>query len=413
MLGINHKTAKVALREKVAFSAGALNLALNSLSKIKVSESVILSTCNRTELYCVLDNGVDASHIIYWLSDYHALDVHELQSCIYQHSGQDAVTHLMRVACGLDSLVLGEPQILGQLKQAFFEARDAGVIATVFQRLFQMTFSAAKRVRSETEIGANAVSVAFAAVSLAKHIFSDLKQSNVMLIGAGETIELVARHLVEQGVSNIQVANRTEQRAMQLAELFDGSVVTLPEIPEHLHKADIVISSTGSPLPILGKGMVETALKQRKHRPMLLIDIAVPRDIEAEVAELADAYLYTVDDLQELVQNNLESRQVAAQHAEQIVQEEQQQFNAWQESLKSIDTLRQYRSQSEACRDELVNKALQRLAAGSDAEAVIKELGNKLTNKLIHAPTRALGQASKEGLIERVEMLASSLGVKS
>jgi len=410
-LGINHKTAKIGLREKVAFSSGTLNLALHSLKQIGVSECVILSTCNRTELYCLLGHGYNAELVLSWLADYHALELSELQKCSYLYQDDAAVTQLMRVACGLDSLVLGEPQILGQLKQAFFEARDSGVVSSTFQRLFQLTFSTAKRVRSETEIGANAVSVAFAAVSLAKHIFSDLKQSSVMLIGAGETIELVARHLVEQGVRNIIVANRTEQRAMQLAEIFDASVVTLPEIPDNLHKADIVISSTGSPLPILGKGMVESALKTRKHQPMLLIDIAVPRDIEPQVNELSDAYLYTVDDLQELVQNNLESRQVAAKHAEQIVAEQQQIFSAWRESLKNIDTLKQYRQQSELQRDELLVKALKQLNKGNDAEQVIKQLANGLTNKLIHAPTVALGRASKEGLTERVELLARSLGL--
>lgn len=410
-LGINHKTAKVGLREKLTFSAGTLSFALNSLQTMAVSESVILSTCNRTELYCSLENTCNENELITWLAHYHELAVSDIKEHVYVHKAEQAVSHLMRVACGLDSLVLGEPQILGQLKQAFFEARDVGAISSSFEKLFQLTFSTAKRVRSETEIGANAVSVAFAAVSLAKHIFSDLKQSTVLLIGAGETIELAARHLVEQGVKKILVANRTQQRAMQLAESFSGEPLSLPDIPAYLHKADIIISSTGSPLPILGKGMLESALKKRKYQPMLLIDIAVPRDIEAQVNELSDVYLYSIDDLQELVQNNIESRQVAAKHAEQIVCEQQRLFLEWQASLLSIDILKQYREQSEAVRDALVAKALNQLEKGNDAEKVIKQLASTLTNKLIHAPTTSLAQASKDGLTEQVELLARSLGL--
>lgn len=319
-LGINHNTASVALRERVAFGPDRIDRALRELvEQPGVSEAVIVSTCNRTELYCSLEQG-QGEQVLNWLQRFHALEASEVLSAIYRHQDEEAVRHLMRVACGLDSLVLGEPQILGQIKQSYAHAQQADAVKGSLERLFQKSFSVAKRVRTDTEIGASAVSVAFAAVSLARRIFSDLSQTKVLLVGAGETIELVARHLREQSVTRMMVANRTLQRAQLLAEEFGAQVMTLEEIPDYLHEADIVISSTASPLPILGKGMVERALKARRFRPMFLVDIAVPRDIEAEVDELSDAYLYTVDDLQGIIEQNLETRKRAAAEAELIVQ---------------------------------------------------------------------------------------------
>lgn len=409
-IGINHRTATVDLREKVAFSPDRINDAMKSLAgETGSGEAVIVSTCNRTELYC---NTEDAQKVVNWLEHYHQLNHDDVAPCLYQHEGQSAVQHLMRVASGLDSLVLGEPQILGQVKQAFSKAKESGTVAATMDRLFQNTFSVAKKVRTETEIGSAAVSVAFAAVVMAKQIFSSLANTKVLLIGAGETIELVARHLKENGVAGMVVANRTLSRAEAMCEEFDAQAITLEQIPEYLPKADIVISSTASPLPILGKGMVEKALKQRRHQPMLLVDIAVPRDIEAEVADLDDAYLYTVDDLQSIVEQNMASRREAAEQAELITAEQSEQFMEWIRSLQSVDSIREYRTHANEIKDELLERAKHKLTQGGDAEEVLRELANRLTNKLIHAPTQALTVASRHGDLNAVGQLRTALGLE-
>ena len=408
-IGINHKTATVDLREKVAFSPDKIHDAMKSLaSRTRSGEAVIVSTCNRTELYC---NNGDETDIIEWLEEYHGLEHQDVAPCLYNYHGQEAVRHLMRVASGLDSLILGEPQILGQVKQAFVKAKEAGTVALTIDRLFQNTFSVAKKVRTETEIGAAAVSVAFAAVSMAKHIFSSLSTTKVLLIGAGETIELVAKHLKDNGVASMVVANRTLERAQSMCEEFNATAITLAQIPDFLPKADIVISSTASPLPILGKGMVEKALKQRRHQPMLLVDIAVPRDIEPEVADLDDAFLYTVDDLHSIIEQNKASRKEAAEQAELITEEQSHLFMEWVRSLESVDSIREYRSQSMAIKDELVERALNKLAQGGDTEQVLIELANRLTNRLIHAPTQALAVASRQGDLNTLGQLRTALGL--
>jgi len=311
-LGINHKTASVELREKLAFAPERLPEALQSVQKNAASdESVILSTCNRTEIYSFGEQA-DAQNIITWLADFHQVDTKELSEHVYIHRDVAATKHLMRVASGLDSMVLGEPQILGQVKQAFQQAKATGSVQTYFERMLQQAFSVAKKVRTETEIAVNAVSVAFAAVTLAKQVFGSFENKKVLLVGAGETIELVAKHIFEQGAKDIVVANRTLSRAQAVAEQFSAKICTIGEIPEHMKNADVVISSTASTLPIIGKGMVESVFKQRKHKPMFLVDLAVPRDIEPQVAELDDAYLYTVDDLQDIVARNMQARSEAA-----------------------------------------------------------------------------------------------------
>ncbi|GIU16520.1 glutamyl-tRNA reductase [Shewanella sp. c952] len=408
-IGINHKTATVDLREKVAFAPDKIHDAMKSLATHTQSgEAVIISTCNRTELYC--NNGEEAD-VIQWLEDYHQLSHADVEPCLYQFKDQQAVKHLMRVSAGLDSLILGEPQILGQVKQSFVKAKEAGTVATTMDRLFQNTFSVAKKIRTETEIGAAAVSVAFAAVSMAKHIFSSLSTTQVLLVGAGETIELVARHLKDNGVKAMVVANRTISRAEAMCDEFGATAITLEQIPDFLPKADIVISSTASPLPILGKGMVEKALKQRRHQPMLLVDIAVPRDIEAEVADLDDAFLYTVDDLQSIIEQNMASRREAAEQAELIADDQSYQFMEWIRSLESVDSIREYRTQSMAVKDELVERAVNKLAQGGNSEQVLLELANKLTNKLIHAPTQALTAASRQGDLNSLGQLRTMLGL--
>ncbi|HAS4614036.1 TPA: glutamyl-tRNA reductase [Vibrio cholerae] len=410
-IGINHNTASVELREKVAFGPEKLSLALNQLSTSShVKGGVILSTCNRTEIYCDV-RSASKNKVIEWLSQFHQVSLDELKPSLYVHEEQAAIRHLMRVACGLDSLVLGEPQILGQVKQAYAEARENHAVNPATEKLFQKAFSVAKRVRTETEIGGSAVSVAYAACTLAKHIFELLADATVLLVGAGETIELVAKHLAGHHCKRMIVANRTRERALSLAQQFGADVIALNEIPDYLAQADIVISSTASPLPIIGKGMVESALKARRHQPMLLVDIAVPRDIEPQVGKLNDAYLYSVDDLQSIVDSNIEQRKVEAIQAEAIVSEESATFMSWMRSLQAVDSIRDYRKQANEAREELLNKSLQALAAGGDPEKLLIELSNKLTNKLIHTPTRALQTAAEQGEPAKLAVIRQSLGL--
>ncbi|ODQ00887.1 MULTISPECIES: glutamyl-tRNA reductase [Salinivibrio] len=413
VLGINHKTAPVDLREKVAFSPQQLEQALQQLTDHpQVRSCVIVSTCNRTELYADMRQpGIGV--LVDWLTNFHHLSSDSLMASIYYHEEQAAVKHLMRVACGLDSLVLGEPQILGQVKQAYASSGKANLIAGPLEKLFQKVFAVAKRVRTETDIGGNAVSVAFAACTLARQIFESLSDVTTLLVGAGETIELVAKHLHEHKCSNIIVANRTQSRAQCLADQFNAQVIGLEAIPEHLAKADIVISSTAAPLPLIGKGMVEKALKQRRHQPMLLIDIAVPRDIEEEVGNLADAYLYSVDDLQSIVERNREQRKVAAIQAEAIVTEESADFMRWLRSREAVDSIKQFRTQSEQIKQAELEQSIQALANGADAESVLRQLSNRLTNKLIHTPTQAMQQAAQNGEPEKLAVMRACLGLDS
>lgn len=417
-LGINHKTAPVALRERVTFSPETLNHAIESLRQQPlVQAGVVLSTCNRTELYLSMEQPEDVppqdlhKQIVDWLCSYHKLSPDEVNKSLYWYQDNDAVNHLMRVASGLDSLVLGEPQILGQVKKAYTESQREQSMSADLERLFQKTFSVAKRVRTETDIGASAVSVAFAACTLARQIFESLSEVNVLLVGAGETIELVARHLREHKVRHMMIANRTRERAQALADEVNAEVITLPEIDERLAQADIIISSTASPLPIIGKGMVERALKARRNQPMLFVDIAVPRDIEPEVGKLASAYLYSVDDLHSIIQSNLAQRKAAAVQAEHIVQQESANFMAWLRAQGAVETIRDYRSQADQMRAEAEAEALAAIAQGADVETVIHKLAHRLTNRLIHAPTKSLQQAASNGDIEKLQVLRDSLGL--
>lgn len=404
-LGINHKTASVEVRERVAFAPELLAEAMNGAAEFAdLKEIAILSTCNRTELYC--SSAIEGSRaLLEWLGEYHDLDPDELQKCSYAFWGEDAARHMMRVASGLDSLVLGEPQILGQLKSAYSLSQENGHVGAELGRLFQQTFSVAKQVRTDTAIGENPVSVAYAAVSLAQHIFSDMRESKALLIGAGETIELVARHLVNAGVKDITVANRTLNRALALADEFDGKAILLGDIPNALAEADIVIASTASQLPILGKGAVESALKQRKHRPIFMVDIAVPRDIEAQVAELDDVYLYTVDDLKEVIEENQRSREDAARQAEEIIETGAHEFMRQLRSLEAVDVLTAFRAQAESLRDQELGRALKQLENGKPAEEVLTMLARSLTNKMLHHPTIQMRKASAEGRSELLDLV--------
>lgn len=398
--GINHKTASVEVRERVAFAPETISEAMSKVREhAGLREVAILSTCNRTELYCATELD-DTRDVLEWIGRYHGVDPSELANCCYIYRDEEAVRHMMRVACGLDSLVLGEPQILGQLKSAFSLSQESGMIGAELGRLFRHTFSIAKQVRTETAIGQNPVSVAYAAVSLAEHIFADLGSSHALLIGAGETIELVARHLKQAGVSSITVANRTLARAQSLADEVEGEAIELAEMPARLHSADILISSTASQLPILGKGAVETALKKRKHRPMFMVDIAVPRDIEPQVGELNDVYLYTVDDLTEVIEENQRSRESAAADAEAIIEAGAHAFLGQLRELEAVDTLTALREQGQSIADAELDKALRMLAQGRDAEQVLRQLARGITNKMLHQPTVQLRRASAEGRTE-------------
>lgn len=404
-LGINHRTAPVELRERIAFTPDRMADAFAELRVASGADEVaILSTCNRTELYLAGDNEC-APLVLRWLAGFHQLDAAELEDAVYVHYDADAVRHMMRVAAGLDSMVLGEPQILGQLKEAYALAREHGGCGSFLSRLFEQTFSVAKRVRTHTAIGENPVSVAYAAVSMAHHIFADMSRNKALLIGAGKTIELVAQHLAQAGVSDFLVANRTLERAQSLAAAHGGQGIVLSDIPEHLADVDIVIASTASPLPILGKGAVERALKRRKHRPYFMVDIAVPRDIEPEVGALADVYLYTVDDLRQVIEENIRSREGAAREAENLVMDGVQAFLNQLRALDAVSTLKQFRQHAERLRDLETEKALKALRNGGDPETVLRSLARGLTNKFLHQPSVQVRKATTEGRTEVTEWL--------
>lgn len=395
VLGINHQTAPVSLRERVAFSAEAIPAALDSLRSLsQVREAALLSTCNRTEIYTVVDDGGQA--VADWLAR-HPGELDDLHAYLYRHADASAVRHLFRVATGLDSLVLGEPQILGQVKDAWATARAAGSLGSQLDSLFQHTFTTAKRARTDTRIGANPVSVASAAVRLAQESFARMEESTVLLIGAGDTIELAARHLVQANVKRLLIANRTLAHAQDLASRHGGVALPLEEIDRHLGEADIVLSATAARGAILHKGQVAAALAQRKHRPMLLLDLAVPRDIDPDVASLRDVYLYTVDDLERSIEDNRRSRREAATEAEAIVEVQVARFMESLLARSRTAPLKQLRAHGEAAKLEALLKARQQLASGEDPAAVLEFLAHTLTNRLLHAPTIALREAALTG----------------
>jgi glutamyl-tRNA reductase len=404
-LGINYNTAPVAIRERLAFPADILDNTLKNLRSVRdISEAAILSTCNRTEFYCHTQND-DQSPLINWIAEIQRLQPTEFTPYLYSYKDIQSIRHMFRVACGLDSMILGEPQILGQMKTAYHAANQAGTLGKNLSKLFHHTFSTAKKVRTDTAIGSSPVSVAFAAVQLAQQIFDKLSEQTALLIGAGETIELTARHLHQHGIGRIIIANRTYDKAHALAMQFNGFAIALSEIPEHLAEADIVVSSTASQLPILGKGRVESAIKKRKHKPMFMVDLAVPRDIEPEVEQLSDVYLYTVDDLQNTINQNMDSRRRAAEQAEEIIDTQVEHFLAWLRSQGAQETIRDYRFQAEMTRDEVLQKALTQLSSGAAPDEVLQRLAHTLTNKLIHTPCTQLREA---GANERHDLIAAS-----
>jgi glutamyl-tRNA reductase len=408
VLGINHRTAPVDIREQVAFPAAVLPKALGELTTLdQVQEAAILSTCNRTELYCACQ--VDTCEALAaWLCRFHGLEADSLRPHLYTFMDAEAVRHILRVAAGLDSMILGEPQILGQMKASYQQAVEAGSMDTLVSRLFQHTFSVAKQIRTDTAIGASPVSVAFAAVSLARQIYGSFEELTTLLIGAGETIELTARHLSEHGINKLIVANRTIERAHQLALQFSGYGIALDEIAAHLAEADIVISSTGSPNRILDEKTVRDALRKRKHRPVFMVDIAVPGDIDPAVGRLDDVYLYTVDDLQQVIEENLKSRQEAAEQAEDIIEVQAEHFMDWIQSLEAVPAIRAYRDHAQNIGASELERARRQLASGADPQRVMENLTHNLISKLAHAPSvnlRAAVAEGRTGLLETVRTL--------
>jgi glutamyl-tRNA reductase len=390
-LGINHRTAPLTVREQMAFHAEELRRALTDLaSGGGVHEAAILSTCNRTELYFQADSPQAAMH---WLADYRRLPPHVVEPYLYTHPDREAVRHIFRVASGLDSMVLGEPQILGQMKEAVRIAREAGTLGTTLNKLFQNCFAVAKDVRSTTAIGVNIVSMAAAAVRLAERIFERIGDQRVLFIGAGEMIELCATHFAAKNPKQMVVANRTIDRGRMLADRFGATAIRLEEVGERLAEFDIVVSCTASQLPIIGLGLVERAVKARRHRPMFMVDLAVPRDIEHEVSGLDDVFLYTVDDLAQVVESGLESRQSAVVDAEAIIAQRVDSFLLWLQTRESVPVIRSLRDNAERTRRHEMEHALKLLAKGDDPAAVLDQLSHRLTNKFLHSPTQALNQA--------------------
>jgi glutamyl-tRNA reductase len=392
--GINHHTAPLSVREQMVFHAEKLTQALRELvDRRPVQEAAIISTCNRTEVYCATTHP---GEVVEWLAGYHHFRRGQLDPYLYQLPQERAVKHAFRVASGLDSMVLGEAQILGQFKDAVRTAQSAGTLGWLLNKLFQRTFSVAKAVRSETEIGANVVSMASAAVLLAERIYPSIGEQSILFVGAGEMVELTAGHFAAHHPRRVTFANRTQERAQQLADRFLGRVIGLNDLASQLAVYDIVVSCTASPLPIIGKGLVESALRTRKHRPILMFDLAVPRDIESEVAELDDVFLYTVDDLGKIARAGMDSRQNAVTQAEVIVENEVSDFMHWLENRDLVPMIRGLRDAAERSRRHELERALRRLQHGEDPKAVIESLSRALTNKLLHPPTHALNHAGSD-----------------
>jgi glutamyl-tRNA reductase len=404
--GMNYRTAPVEVRERVAFPEDALKSALVEATRVipSVSEAAIISTCNRTELYLALDPTHEDA-VRRWLAGTREIGLSELTSMAYGHWDQEAARHLIRVASGLDSQVLGEPQIMGQVKTAYDLARSAGTLGPELNLLSQITLSAAKRVRTDTGIGRNPVSVAYAAVMMAKQIFSDLKDTKALLLGAGDTIQNVAEHLQEIGVSGMAIANRTLANAETLAARYDAVPMQLTEVAGQLANYDIVVSSTGSSLPVVGKGALEAAIKARRHRPIFIVDIAVPRDIEPEAGELPDVYLFTIDDLTEIIEENVKQRRAAADEAELLVEDGANHYLRERRAHHSQAVLKRFRDRAGAIAERELERALKDLRNGSDPQAVVTALSRGLTNKLIHTPTTAIRDAAADGRADLLEYL--------
>ena len=396
-LGINHRTASLDLREKIAFTPDALDAALKELVSLpNISAAVILSTCNRTELYLSHDTAEDLAQARDWLCHWHQVEPTVLQDALYWHTADDAVRHAIEVASGLDSMVPGEPEILGQFKQASRDAEQAGTLGGELHRLIQHTFAAAKKVRTLTEISRNPVSIAHVAVSLTKQFFDQLQERRALVIGAGEAARLVARYLNDAGIGHLTIANRSLDRAQQLARDLLAHAIPMSRIHHALEDADIVISSTASPVPVLGKGMVEDAVRRRKHRPIYMVDLAVPRDIEPQIASLSDVYLYTQEDLRQVIEKNLQSREDARREASAIIDQQVDEFARRAQSESAFALIRDYREQAQQLSRETLEQAQRRLKRGRGADETLEWLAHTLCNRLTHNPTQALNEAGQD-----------------
>ena len=385
ILSVNHQIAPVAIREKVAFAHGELAPAISSLLSLKeIKGCVIFSTCNRSEIYVSHDSKNIRDVLIKFLASSHGIDHHSLIDYVSYYEENEAVQHICNVACGLESLVLGEPQIFGQLKDAYQLSKNESALDKILEKLFQHVFKIAKKVRTDTNIGSSPVSVAYCAVKLSEKIFTNLSSQTVLLIGAGEMIELSAQHLSKRGVRKMIFANRTIENAQPIAIKHDAEAISLKSLSENLHRADIVISSTAAPIPIIGKGLIETVLHQRKHKPMLLIDLAIPRDIEPEANQLEDVFLYSVDDLQQIANSNLEERLKEKVIAKKIINAKSVDFIEWAKNIPNEEIIKNHRRQANLLKDELLQTALRKLKSGSNPDLVVEELADKLTNKLLH-----------------------------
>ncbi len=409
-LGLNHQTAPLEIRERVVFHVERLREALADITRGHANEAAILSTCNRTELYFAAGEPRAAAA---WFAEYHRMAPDALLPYLYTLPSDRAVRHAFRVASGLDSMVLGEPQILGQMKEAVREADAAGTLGTVLHKLFQRSFAVAKEVRSTTSIGANSVSMAAASVKLAARIFPTLSEQNVLFIGAGEMIDLCATHFSAQSPARITVANRTLERAESLAHRVGGRGIELRALAEHLHQHDIIVSCTASSLPIMGKGLVERALRARRRRPMFMVDLAVPRDIEPEVGEMDDVFLYTVDDLSDIVSANQDARRSEVEQAEAIIETQVGQFMHWMDAREGVPLIRLLRDQVAAARRQELERAARMLARGDDPEKVLEAFSKGLTNKLLHGSTQALNDARGDERSRLAELLVRLFRIRA
>jgi len=400
-LSVNHQLATVATREKVAFTQNELAPAIKALKSIAgIKACVIFSTCNRSEIYVNCDIEDNREILSQFLASTHGIEHAPLLQYISYFEGDKVIEHICSVAAGLDSLVLGEPQIFGQLKEAYQFSKEHNALDKTLEKLFQHAFATAKKVRTETKIGASPVSVAYCAVKLSEKIFTDLSNQTVLLIGAGEMIELSAQHLHQKGVKRMIIANRTVENTHDIAIRYDAETINLKQLSEYLHLADIVISSTAAPVPIIGKGLIETVLVQRKHQPMLLIDLAIPRDIEPESDQLEDIFLYTVDDLQQVIEGNIESRKQEKILAEKIIEKENIEFRAWLDSIPNETIIKEYNKQANQVKDDAINSAMKKLESGVDPDAIIKELADRLTSKLLHAPFQNIKKTANINLVQ-------------
>jgi glutamyl-tRNA reductase len=403
VVGLSHKTASVEIRERVAFSPNLIEKPLKELINLDgIIEGVIVSTCNRVEIYATTrDIAGGIARLRRFMADYHRIPFEELEPHLYSHHSEAAIRHVFRVASSLDSMVVGEPQILGQIKTSYGYAAEYRTSGIILNRFLHKAFSVAKRVRTETKIASSAVSVAFAAVELAKKVLGDLSDKTVMLIGAGEMCELAAKHFLNSGAKGVMVTNRTFERAERLAADFAGEAVRFEELFQHLHRADIVLSSTGAPHIIIGPRDVEEVVKRRKFRPIFFIDIAVPRDIDQKVDDVDGAFLFTVDDLQEIVQANLTQRSLEAEKAEEIISQEIGQFHKWLSQLEVTPTIVALRNRFDEIRRSEVEKTLSGWKDHpADAEKRLEALTMAVMNKLLHAPTTVVKKAGQGGRVD-------------